>query len=319
MSIAAIVVTHNRKTQLLECLRAVINQSRPVDSIILVDNGSDYNVTNSIKETLSPSLTAKNIEVLLLADSSNLGAATGFHCGLRLAHLNGHDWYWLLDDDCEPDPSALEILVNSAAGACESIGFVASHVVWKDRSPHKMNMPGLRMYVNGVPFNKYINQGVLVVSSSSFVSVLVSRLAVEKCGLPLRSMIIWGDDVEYTTRLVAAGFIGLYVWRSIVLHNTQNNVNDDILQCTEYSHKHFYGLRNNLYMIRRRQGIIAFVYAVMRALTVNNALLLTRTRGRRLHAVLLNTKAAIASLFFRPTVEYVDGASSCHAYKLSKI
>ncbi len=39
-SVAAVVVTYNRKVLLKECLDALLAQTRPLDSIIVVDNAS---------------------------------------------------------------------------------------------------------------------------------------------------------------------------------------------------------------------------------------------------------------------------------------
>ncbi len=40
ISIAAIVVTFNRKKQLLECLNGLINQTRTLNAIFIIDNSS---------------------------------------------------------------------------------------------------------------------------------------------------------------------------------------------------------------------------------------------------------------------------------------
>lgn len=39
-SIAAVVVTHNRKIMLVDCLRAVFSQSQPLDRVFIIDNAS---------------------------------------------------------------------------------------------------------------------------------------------------------------------------------------------------------------------------------------------------------------------------------------
>ena len=39
-TVAAVVVTFNRSRLLLECLQALLTQTRPIDRIILVDNAS---------------------------------------------------------------------------------------------------------------------------------------------------------------------------------------------------------------------------------------------------------------------------------------
>ena len=40
VSIAAIIVTFNRKKKLLECLNGLINQTQHLDTIFIVDNSS---------------------------------------------------------------------------------------------------------------------------------------------------------------------------------------------------------------------------------------------------------------------------------------
>ena len=48
--IAAVVVTYNRKDLLKECLDALLNQTRPLDSIILIDNASTDGTPEFLKE-----------------------------------------------------------------------------------------------------------------------------------------------------------------------------------------------------------------------------------------------------------------------------
>jgi len=40
MKVVAVVVTYNRKKLLKECLEAILNQTKEVDNIVLIDNDS---------------------------------------------------------------------------------------------------------------------------------------------------------------------------------------------------------------------------------------------------------------------------------------
>ena len=39
-SISTVVVTYNRSTELIRCINAVINQTRKIDSLVIVNNAS---------------------------------------------------------------------------------------------------------------------------------------------------------------------------------------------------------------------------------------------------------------------------------------
>src|SRR4029077_7700638 len=54
----------------------------------------------------------------------------------------------------------------------------------------------------------YLADGLLEMSTLTFVSFLVSVDLVRKVGLPLKEIFIWGDDAEYSFRL--ARFTRIY-------------------------------------------------------------------------------------------------------------
>ncbi len=53
---------------------------------------------------------------------------------------------------------------------------------------------------------------------ATFVSFLVNRKAVEKCGLPYKEFFIWNDDIEYSKRLIKYYAPGYFVGKSKVVH-----------------------------------------------------------------------------------------------------
>jgi len=127
-TVCAVVVTYNRKDLLIECLEGLRRQTRPVDAIYLVDNASTDGTPELllekgyIKELPPLNIVEpweKEFEVENLVDhqsikiyyvrmNENTGGAGGFYEGMKRAYEKTYDWFWLMDDDVEPDPNCLQ-------------------------------------------------------------------------------------------------------------------------------------------------------------------------------------------------------------------
>jgi len=217
--VCAVVVTHNRRELLANCLAALRAQNRPPDLILVVDNAStDDTADFLVREAHTP-----GVPLHRLHSGRNLGGAGGFAIGVDAAVRLEADWLWLMDDDSEPETDALSQLLSAAerlAGvAAAPIGFLASRVIWRDGSPHAMNRTGRfsRQPPPAAP------EGMIPADYASFVSLLVYRHAVLACGVPIAEFFIGSDDVEYTWRLRRAGFTGHEVTASRVRHLTERN------------------------------------------------------------------------------------------------
>ena len=106
--VGAAVVTFNRLSALQRCLASIWEQSYPPSTVLVVDNHSSDGTSEYLAATAitSPSLT-------VLRMSENLGPAGGFAKGMTWAVQKGYDYLWLMDDDCFPDNSCLDILLRS--------------------------------------------------------------------------------------------------------------------------------------------------------------------------------------------------------------
>src|SRR5256885_7130786 len=102
-AVCAIVVTHDRRHMLAECLQALAGQTQPADRVLVVDNAS----TDGTREMVE----RDHPEVDVLALPTNEGGAGGFHEGMRRAYEDGAEWMWLTDDDTIPRADALEELL----------------------------------------------------------------------------------------------------------------------------------------------------------------------------------------------------------------
>ena len=111
-TVCAVVVTFNRKSLLRGCLKSLQNQSRALDSILVVDNAS----TDGTLSMLSSEF--PDVETLVL--TQNEGGAGGFHEGMKRAFEMGFSWIWIMDDDGTPAPNCLELLLNHQIGGEEA-------------------------------------------------------------------------------------------------------------------------------------------------------------------------------------------------------
>jgi rhamnopyranosyl-N-acetylglucosaminyl-diphospho-decaprenol beta-1,3/1,4-galactofuranosyltransferase len=238
-----IIVTFNRKNLLIECLESVLNQTYLVEKIILIDNASTDGTSNLLQE--KGYLINQKIEYIRL--SENLGCSGGLDYGIKQAYDLDYDWLWIMDDDTIPTSAALEKLLDVISNSrnLPSPILLASKVLWIDNSLHKMNQP--RFFVDRVAeFLQAATKGLILIRSSSFVSLLIHRSAVEKYGLPQKHYFLWNDDSEYTARILKQE-TGYLVPESIVHHKTASNEN---VVCSQKVERYYYHIRNTLFMLR---------------------------------------------------------------------
>ena len=133
MEIIAIVVTYNRLSLLKESINALLNQTRPLNKIIIVDNHS----TDGTSDYLANLANENNIFQIVTMEQ-NVGGSGGFSEGVKQAACAHADWMWLMDDDTIPQEDALERLLPFTS--VDKVGFVCSKVIWIDIIIHKTNI-----------------------------------------------------------------------------------------------------------------------------------------------------------------------------------
>jgi rhamnopyranosyl-N-acetylglucosaminyl-diphospho-decaprenol beta-1,3/1,4-galactofuranosyltransferase len=213
MDVAAVVVTYNRKTLLLQCLDALRAQSRPLQMTYVVDNASTDGSASALAAHDQTALTVISL-------TRNTGGAGGFRTGMQAAHERGHRWLWIMDDDCRPNPGALaELLAAYQRFPADMAPLIlASKVEWRDGRVHPHNVVAVDsrdkdfLYICA-------GAGMLAIRAASFVSILVDRRAIDQHGLPLSAYFLYMDDIEWTSRVLRHGR-GVLVPASVALHDT---------------------------------------------------------------------------------------------------
>ncbi len=244
-SVHAVVVAFNRRDLLHSALTALMDQSRPLDRVHVVDNASSDGTASMVREQF-PQVVLHELDV-------NTGGAGGFAAGLAFALADGADLVWLMDDDTVPSPSALASLVS----ARERYGTpppaaIASRVLWTDGRDHPMNTPRVRPGVSSAERVASAAVGCLPIRSASFVSVLIDAEVVREVGLPQADFFLWNDDFEFTTRLLR-DHPGLYCPASVVEHRTRTFGSTD----ADPGDRFYYEVRNKVWTFFRSDGLTA--------------------------------------------------------------
>jgi rhamnopyranosyl-N-acetylglucosaminyl-diphospho-decaprenol beta-1,3/1,4-galactofuranosyltransferase len=218
-TVAAVVVTFNRKQLLIECLDALLAQTHAVEKIIVIDNAS----TDGTPEYLEEKLYLENPLIEYIRLSENTGGAGGFHEGTKRAYEMGYEWMWLMDDDAEPYLNALETLARHFETT--SLSALASTV--RDSQGISLIHRGLINFEQIFPtFHKPLDLSFykdknVEIDMASFVGILINRHSISKVGFPKKEFFIHHDDVEYCIRLKKAGKI-LLITDSTILHKEQS-------------------------------------------------------------------------------------------------
>lgn len=210
--IAAIVITYNRKKLLAECLKALLNQSRALDKIYIIDNAS----TDGTREFLEELGILSNDIIQWYELGENLGSSGGFHYGVKKGYEDGYDWVWVMDDDALPEIDSLEILSSSViSDACMYSAYVVPGT--KDFSePINLKFPG-QDFKTYWSISEDIEGAVVEGAGAPPLGLLIPRAIVAAVGLPREDVFIFGE-YEYLDRIRNAGFKVFYNMKSVIRH-----------------------------------------------------------------------------------------------------
>lgn len=213
----------------LPCLGAVANLRTPPRRVIVVDNGSDDGSAETLRRELARPGSGVCAELLELP--GNEGFAGGNNAALRqLLRDQGCRAFWLLNNDTEPDPAALDVL-------CETLNGLATPGACGSLLVH-MGGAGRVQCTGGGRLNRllgtacHLGEGLTAEAAQRLsakevgarldyvcgASLLVTRSAVERAGLLDEAFFLYYEDVEWGIRLRRAGFDLGYAPGSVVHH-----------------------------------------------------------------------------------------------------
>lgn len=180
--VIAVVVTYNRRQLLSECIDALRRQTRKVDAIFVVNNGSSDDTEAWLQAQ-------PDIDYVT---QQNLGGAGGFARAIQTGYVRGYHWIWCMDDDGLPKEDALEHLLSAENDELRLLNCAVINkedrksFVWKTgnlktiEEAEGKDIPGV-----GHPFN----------------GTLINHRIVARVGVPRQHLFLWGDETEYYYRI----------------------------------------------------------------------------------------------------------------------
>ncbi|HSV38776.1 MAG TPA: glycosyltransferase family 2 protein [Nocardioidaceae bacterium] len=214
MKVTALLVSHDGARWLPAVLDGIESQTRPVDAVVAVDTSSSDNSGELLRERLG--------QDAVLAGQPLAPYSAAVARGLSVLPPAVEDeWVWLIHDDSNPAPDALEHLLAAAAPDIAVLG------------PKLREWPSLRRLLElgvtisgtgrretGLERGEY-DQGqhdrkrdVLAVNTAG---MLVRRTVLETIGFDER-LPIFGNDLDFGWRAARAGHRTVVVPDAVVFH-----------------------------------------------------------------------------------------------------
>jgi rhamnopyranosyl-N-acetylglucosaminyl-diphospho-decaprenol beta-1,3/1,4-galactofuranosyltransferase len=233
--VIAVIVTYNRQKLLSECIEALRNQTRKIDKILVINNGSNDNTESWLQ--------AQND--LEFFTQKNIGSGGGFNTGINLAYQKEYDWIWLMDDDGYPKNNAL---ANLLEGADEKLCLRNCAVINKEDKNSFVWKTGNYSGINEV------NEQIIHNYAHPFNGTLLHREIIKKVGLPKKELFIWGDETEYYHRIITKYKIPFYTKTNSIHYHP----------ASAYSYKNDWDYKSNWKMyfyVRNRFHILKTRYS----------------------------------------------------------
>lgn len=197
--VSVVIVSRDRKKDLVECVDSYLRSSyRPLE-IIIVDNASDPPISTWLK---------RNSKVILITLSKNVGAAQGRNIGLKEAK---GEYILFTDDDAYAAPDMVKNLVqvfldNKDAGVVQPLVYDKQKKNMLQGAGHEISLITGRIKAWGVKeIDKGQYEGVREVPMCGCVW-MVKREVFKKIGLYDEAYFIPYEDSDFSIRARKAGF-----------------------------------------------------------------------------------------------------------------
>lgn len=245
--VVAVIVTRHRRELLAQSLAAIAGQSRPVDHVVLVDNGPD--------QPAEDVAVASGLSLTYLPSRRNLGGAGGFALGMLHALALGADWIWCADDDGRPADG--DVLATLLAVAEEHELAEVSPLVADQQDPSRLAFPlrrGLRWRRRVADF---ADVDLIPGYASLFNGALFRASALDVVGVPDSRLFFRGDETEIHRRMVRSGLPFATATKAFYLHPEGTKEFVPILggrlsaQYPDNPVKRYYTYRNRGYLMSR--------------------------------------------------------------------
>lgn len=236
--------------------------------IFVLDNGSPLKNSEKLE-----AIVADRKGVFLHRSETNLGSAGGFGKALLWARLNAtSDFLWILDDDNLPENGALNALVlayrylgNSDSNILVSYRMLLDKVTKKVVHKRELLDSVTRGVVIGDKssvFSKvlkrlgkivarpceFVNYPIVLRSRASWGGLFFCKTILDDIGYPNEDFYLYGDDFEFSDRLICSGKKIFTVYESKIIDIDAQQNSAGFFSESQPEIKVYYSLRNHVFL-----------------------------------------------------------------------
>lgn len=242
---ALIIVTWNRRKDVLECVDSLIRAGIREETVTVVDNGSSDG-TAEVLEQMHPNIG-------LISSPRNLGFSGGNNLGIKRALEGGAENICLLNNDIVVEPGFLAELIRAARDHPRA-GILGARILYLDRPGLVWSqgiMVGTKTGRIRAPDHNRREEEVpgrtREVDAVSGAAMLIRRDVFLDIGLFDEDYFLRFEDVDLCLRARERGYSVLSVPSSRVLHGVGRSMGGEVSSEVIY-----YSTRNHLLVMNRR-------------------------------------------------------------------
>ncbi|MAD57057.1 MAG: hypothetical protein CMK44_00610 [Porticoccus sp.] len=258
--ILALIVTHNRLSDLKNCIKAVQSQTLKIDKLLIIDNGSTDGTKKYLKDNRIFSI-----------HTENLGSAGGWNKGINYALINNYKYIWMMDDDGFPNIDSLNLLKSNITKDHSCLSSLILDL--NNTNTLAIPLPILNKKFNPIIFK--FKRKIRKISdlpktkefynyANFFNGALISIKHIKKIGNIDLNFFIYGEEVDFFYRLRNVGKVQTLI-KSYHFHPSIEKPWSRI--------KIYYYLKNSIYLnykyldlafLRSLLNILAIFYRILR-------------------------------------------------------
>ena len=258
--LAAVVLSYRSAPDCVLAVRSLESSARPVDDIVVVDNGSDDGSEELLRRHFP--------ELTILQTGANLGFSGGCNVGIRHALERGAELVFLLNPDAMVAAETLGILETHLLAEPE-VGIVGPLVLARS-DPSQVASAGIsfsrrsgrmRQLGAGEPLDPERHGATRQVAAVSGCAMLIRRAVLEQVGLLDEAYFFSFEDIDLCLRAAAKG------WRSAVVGSATAYHQGSACIGSSSPERLYYAARNHL-LVAGRAAPSGRLPALVRAASV---------------------------------------------------
>jgi GT2 family glycosyltransferase len=255
--VSLVTVTYNAE-KFIEMFMTSLLAQKITGTLVVVDNASKDQTLCKLKQY---GTSLGTINIVILAQTQNVGVAEGNNIGIRWSMDWGADVVILLNNDVEFAPCALTMLVEHALDSST----VTVPTIFYGDDKHKVWFGGGAMVPSrGLSVHRYNipERDLTEINYSPTCCMAIPATLFKKIGLMNADYFVYFDDTDFCARLNANGVPINLLRDSQLYHYVSSSTGGDDSPLSIY-----FGTRNRLYFMRANitgvNRIISFIYFIL--------------------------------------------------------